>query len=230
MDNDLKRLKLLPGHGRSLIESYEDAMKRFDLKKDRGYRFIVNPLREDKQMIKNFMDIFQKIEENILEREAQGISQETTRILLNQLFKSRQETPENLALFKELFIEANTQLGIFSLPEDIFGKYKELVRVTLNNVIFKQTGEDPRRIWKREMISAENQEERQIYTQLSDGQVPSFEEFKSVKAEIQRANQARLPHSPLGLVEKQDETVEQYLRLEAIARQFPHTRDRVNKL
>jgi len=33
-------------------------------------------------------------------------------------------------LYKELLMEANAQLGLVQLPEDIFGKYKELIRIT----------------------------------------------------------------------------------------------------
>lgn len=32
--------------GRELIESLDDAAKRFDLKMERGYRFVINPLKE----------------------------------------------------------------------------------------------------------------------------------------------------------------------------------------
>jgi hypothetical protein len=42
----MKRLKDMPGSGRSFIEKYEDAMKRFDIKMERGYRFVANPVRE----------------------------------------------------------------------------------------------------------------------------------------------------------------------------------------
>ena len=46
-------------------------------------------------------------------------------------------------------------------------------------------GKDPRVELKRQRISEENQIERKIYTQLPDGQVPSFEKFKATKQKIE---------------------------------------------
>jgi hypothetical protein len=45
-NDDLKRIKTLPYYGRILIESYDEAMERFKLKQERGYRFVANPYRE----------------------------------------------------------------------------------------------------------------------------------------------------------------------------------------
>lgn len=131
-------------------------MKRFDLKFERGYRFVVNPLRERMQLLDMFTDLLKQINENIRRREAQGINQEPTIVMLKQLFEKEVETPENLALFRELMIEANTQLGFFSLPEDIYGKYKEIIRVTAYSGMKEIMGEDPRKAYKRNKILADN--------------------------------------------------------------------------
>ena len=39
-EEDLKRLKTLPGTGRGFIEDYKSMTKRFDLKLTRQYRFV----------------------------------------------------------------------------------------------------------------------------------------------------------------------------------------------
>lgn len=64
----------MPATGRSLIESYDNAMKRFDLKLKRGYRYVANPVREGAQTHFLFMKIWTQIMENIEKREKEGIS------------------------------------------------------------------------------------------------------------------------------------------------------------
>ena len=49
-------------------------------------------------------------------------------------------------------------------------------------------GEDPKLAFKRIQIQAETQLETQVYTQLQDGQVPSFEKFMATKKKIQKSN------------------------------------------
>ena len=84
---------------------------------------------------------------------------EETRILLRSLT----ETSENkgaeedsvsikaLNLYKRLMIQANTQLGLFALPEETFGKYETLMRATLYEQMKKNTfdGEDPKKVYRR---------------------------------------------------------------------------------
>ncbi len=73
-------------------------------------------------------------------------------------------------------------------------------------------GEDPRRVYKREMISQENQQYRGVYTQLSDGSVPSFEDFKTIKDKIILTNKGI--GKDMSLVkrnEEVDKTLEQYM-------------------
>ena len=45
-------------------------------------------------------------------------------------------------------------------------------------------GKDPRVALKLEDISKKTQAELKIYTQLSDGSVPSFEQFQAVKDKL----------------------------------------------
>lgn len=80
---------------------------------------------------------------------------EETRVLLQQLMPS--DDPDHhvslraLQLFRQLMIEANTQLGLFVLPEETFAKYENLIKVTLYEQMKKETfaGEDPRKALKR---------------------------------------------------------------------------------
>lgn len=89
------------------------------------------------------------------------------------LAKSNKDDPlDNITLkraeklYKELLVEANAQLGLMQLPEDIFGRYKQLIRITqyeeMKRVDFD--GKDPRVELKREKIALENKNERQVYT------------------------------------------------------------------
>lgn len=94
--------------GRQLIETYDDAIERFKLKESRPYRFVVNPKREIQQIFFIYQKILERIEENIAKREREGIDQTQTRVLLNSLFEEGTETPENLLLYRELMVEANT--------------------------------------------------------------------------------------------------------------------------
>lgn len=66
------------------------------------------------------------------------------------------ETPENLQLYRELVVEANTQLGYFTMPEKMFGKFKEIIKMTAYDNLKETIGEDPRLAYKREQVLIEN--------------------------------------------------------------------------
>lgn len=74
-----------------------------------------------------------KMCQNIAEREAKGINQSETKILLQALADANKST-DNITLkraeklYKELLMEANAQLGLLQLPEAIFGKYTNLIK------------------------------------------------------------------------------------------------------
>ena len=68
---------------------------------------------------------------------------------MNQLLKMGNETPENLMLYRELVVEANTQLGYFTMPEELFGKYREIIKMTTYDALKEIEGEDPRKAYKR---------------------------------------------------------------------------------
>lgn len=76
-------------------------------------------------------------------------------MLLNSL-KEGQATPDAINLWKELVLEANTQLNIFAVPEEIFGEYKELIKITAYDCLKKAYGTDPRKEYKRFVINEEN--------------------------------------------------------------------------
>ena len=59
-------------------------------------------------------------------------------------------------------------------------------------------GKDPRVELKRMRIETQNKIDRKIYTQLSDGSVPSFEQFAAIKNKL-TANQS----TPLTKLEEQ---------------------------
>ncbi|CDW83616.1 UNKNOWN [Stylonychia lemnae] len=227
-NNEIIRWGQVPSQGRFMIETYEEAMSRFDLKIERGYSFIISPEREYKNLLMMFQVMLDKMEQNIMKRQNDGINQEGTIFAINQLLKG-QETADNIRLFRELMVEANTQLGFFQLPETLFGKYKEIIKVTAYHQMKDNLGEDPRKLYKRLEIQRQNEEGRQVYTQLEDGSVPSFEQFKAIKNKITRINQGIGQNlSPTLLIQKREETVEQYQKLEEIAELFPNTREKVD--
>lgn len=73
-DDDISRLKYMPASGRNLIESYDSAMARFELKQQRQYRFITSPTRERAQLLFMFQRLLSQVEMNIAKREREGIN------------------------------------------------------------------------------------------------------------------------------------------------------------
>ncbi len=67
-------------------------------------------------------------------------------------------------MYRELVVEANTQLGYLTMPEELFAKYKEIIKITSYDAMRQVLGEDPRKMYKREMIRQENEEKRMVYT------------------------------------------------------------------
>ena len=151
--------------------------------------------------------------------------------MLNQMINDEDYTPEGLQLYRELMIEANTQLGYVQLPEEIFGNYKELMKVTAYDAMKQVLGEDPRKHYKREIINRENQSMRMVYTQLQDGSVPSFEEFKSIKDKIANNNAGMYAkQSPLRMQEEQQKSVQQYQYLEKLIQSNSKSADRAKRI
>jgi hypothetical protein len=50
------------------------------------------------------------------------------------------------------------------MPEELFAKYKEIIKITSYDAMRQVLGEDPRKMYKREMIRQENEEKRMVYT------------------------------------------------------------------
>ena len=132
-------------------------------------------------------------------------------------------------LQRELIMEANAQLGLLKFPESSYGEYKELIKATIYKM-FKEDvygGQEPRLAQKIEKIQQVTMQETGVYTQLSDGSVPSFEKFKAIKQKIQNSNN-NSKMSPLTRQEKQQQTIDQYMKLEQMVNDL--TRDRVRVL
>ena len=139
--------------------------------------------------------LWQQVEKNITDREERGIDQRETRRMLKSLdnhvkvnMKAGREDKTPLqdkskidAHLRELFVEANAQLGLMKLPERVFGRYKPLMKAAIfENLKKKYGGADPRIEHRKAEISNKNQQDRKIYAQLSDGSVPSFDQFKRI--------------------------------------------------
>jgi hypothetical protein len=52
------------------------------------------------------------------------------------------------------------------MPEELFSKYKDIVKITTYEGMKEVIGEDPRKAYKRMFIQETNKKQRQIYTQL----------------------------------------------------------------
>lgn len=61
-----------------------------------------------------------------------------------------------MQLYRELVVEANTQLGYLTMPEELFGKYKDIVKITTYDGLKKVLGEDPRKYYKRQQVLEDN--------------------------------------------------------------------------
>lgn len=70
-------------------------------------------------------------------------------MLLHKLLVDDEPSPENQQLYRELLVEANTQLALFTMPEDLFAKYKEIIKMTQYEDMKGSMQEDPRRAYKR---------------------------------------------------------------------------------
>jgi hypothetical protein len=64
-DSDIEQLRHIPATGRIFLETFEDATKRFDLKMERAYRFVANPVREAQQLMYIFNTLLEQVERNI---------------------------------------------------------------------------------------------------------------------------------------------------------------------
>lgn len=101
--------------------------------------------------INNSMLLLNQMVKNIKGREAQGKDQQATWDAIQSLINDSEEGKEanlassSIAMYRELLVEANSQLQLFRLPEEQFGKYEALIRQTQYKEMKKNlyAGEDP---------------------------------------------------------------------------------------
>lgn len=115
-ESEQKRYLDQPPVGRLFIDSMDEMQNRLDLKLTRlkkdGYRFVNNPQREKLIAEKGSHMLLTQIMINIKDREARGINQEETKLLLKKL-ATEGDQEDNVTikkaerLYKELLIEAN---------------------------------------------------------------------------------------------------------------------------
>lgn len=121
----LHGLKTIGIAGRDSLEEYETTMKRIDEKRYKTYEYVIDPKTRMMKATFAHSMIMQQIYKNIWKREQEGIDQTDIRMELQKFFND-DPTVGGYEVFKELFVEANTQLGFFKLPEE-FMKYKDLI-------------------------------------------------------------------------------------------------------
>lgn len=221
--NDLERLQELAPSGRLYVELYSEVQKRIDKKVQRQYRFVTNPKKELMMHDQALNQLILQIMHNIDDRERRGVDQSQTKNFLTKLAIGYQKEDQKgnfvpagaFKILRELFVEANSQLKLFRLPEDVYGKYESLIRITMYDQMKKTNfgGEDPRLAIKKERALAETQAETGVYLQMQDGQVPSFQKFKAIKDKIQKGNKLEGAMTPLAMKERQEVTLEQYMKL-----------------
>ena len=70
-----------------------------------------------------------------------------------------------------------------------------------------------------------------MFTQLPDGKVPSFEEYKAIKDKIIRSSQGIGEEmSAFKINENKQKDIEEYLKLEQLAEEYPKARARISSL
>ena len=75
-------------------------------------------------------------------------------------------------------------------------------------------GEDPRLALKRLEVQQTTQHETQVFAQLQDGQVPSFEKFMALKDKIKKTNEGEYGrNTPLKVKESKEQAMAQYQKL-----------------
>lgn len=238
--DDIDRLRHVHPTGRLFVEPFEASQARFtDMKEKREYRFVTHPKREGEQTVFMLGQLVQRVFANIEAREAKGIDQQAARHVMEKMLKINQKDPRLEAFnntgqgmsqaplpaieprevrqYRKLMVEANAQLGFLKLPKAIFGEYENLIKMTHYDRFKELLGEDPMLHEKKQRIRIQNQEARGIYTQLQDGSVPSFEQFKAIKDQILKDNEHPTGTTPLAQQEKQQETISQFMKLEAMA-------------
>ena len=65
--------------------------------------------------------------------------------------------PEEIKLYRQLMVEANSQLGLVKLPREAFCEFEYLIKLTQYNQFKEMLGEDPILNHKKQLISAQNQ-------------------------------------------------------------------------
>ena len=71
-----------------------------------------------------------------------GIDVSLTKLELKKLF-SGVRTKENLNIYNELLVEANTQLGLIKFPESFGKNFTEIIKSVSYNDLKNLIGEDP---------------------------------------------------------------------------------------
>lgn len=119
------RIRGMQFGGRERLETYQTHCDRIESKSLMGYDYVIDAREKLKKLKFSMSLLMKKIFENIWEKEQKGIDQSTVRHELYQFF---QKSPNKgqLTLFNRLLAEANTELGLFILPEE-FMEHKEVI-------------------------------------------------------------------------------------------------------
>eukprot|EP01022_Parablepharisma_sp_SALTPOND_P028468 TRINITY_DN71002_c0_g1_i1.p1 TRINITY_DN71002_c0_g1~~TRINITY_DN71002_c0_g1_i1.p1 ORF type:complete len:502 (+),score=72.35 TRINITY_DN71002_c0_g1_i1:2670-4175(+) len=161
---EMKLMAALPGKGRDYILSYKEAMKKLTERQSSGYA--LDLLRQNMKMETITRIVTAKIWENIERREKEGVSQNTTRLMIKQ-FMSGFKTKENVQLIERLVAEANTQLGLLKLPAQ-YKEHEHTMIEALRESIKRSTGEDPDKVLAKAAVAQETVAEHKRQLGIDD--------------------------------------------------------------
>lgn len=89
-----------------------------------------------------FKLLLSQISLNIIKKEKEGKDMGIIKHELKKLF-SGNRSKENLKLYSELLVEANTQLGLIKFPESYKENFSEIIKTVSYNELKNFIGEDP---------------------------------------------------------------------------------------
>lgn len=77
-----------------------------------------------------------------MKKEKEGNEMGTVKLELKKLFEGYR-TKENIRLYNELLVEANTQLGLLKFPESFRENFSEIIKTVSYNELKEFICEDP---------------------------------------------------------------------------------------
>jgi len=134
-NSEIKRIATYTNQaGRSKLHKYDDEIKKIDQRREKyGYQFQVGISQKIKEITIANNLIKEQILRNIKLRSDSGISQTSTLLHLKNIEKGH-FTKHNREVYKELIVEANSQLQLLKLPNEYKKYIGSIKEATIKNL------------------------------------------------------------------------------------------------